>query len=128
MEEPGQPILGPERGWLKVSFTDNANSQESLTSAATAAVLALSNTPATGQTTISGTTQAGQTLTVKTTGIEDADRLNNAAYTYQWLADEGKTIAVRVSFTDDADSPESLSSEPTAAVAAPAGTADRQHL
>ena len=94
------------------------------------------NTPATGLPKILGTALVGQTLTVDTSGISDADGLGNPAYTYQWLAndadisgatdstytpvsdDEGKTIRVRVSFTDDADNQETLNSEPTAAVAA----------
>ena len=94
------------------------------------------NTPATGAPTISGTAQAGQALTVDTSGISDADGLENVSYSYQWLADgadiagatsssytlaasqQGKTVQVQVSFTDDADNEESLTSEATAAVAA----------
>ena len=56
----------------------------------------------------------------RSAGIADADGLENAAFTYQWLAgdsdisgatgstytladaDEGKAIKVQVSFTDDA--------------------------
>ena len=78
------------------------------------------NRPATGDPTISGTVQVGETLTTDTSEIADEDGLNNAAFSYQWLADdgeiqdatdstyvldpddEGKTIKVRVSFTDDA--------------------------
>ena len=98
------------------------------------------NSPAEGAPTISGTAQVGETLTAETDGIEDADGLSNVAYSYQWLAvdgtrdkkiqgatgasytlvnaDEGKTIRVKVSFTDDSDNEETLTSEPTAAVAA----------
>ena len=65
----------------------------------------------------------GQTLTVDTSGIADADGLTNVSYSYQWMrndgssdtditgatgstyilvaADKGKTIKVKVSFTDD---------------------------
>ena len=46
------------------------------------------NTPATGLPTISGTVQAGETLTADTAGIADADGLANVSYTYQWLADD----------------------------------------
>ena len=78
------------------------------------------NSPATGQPTISGTAQVGETLTADTSGIADEDGLDNAAFSYQWLADdtevagatgstytlveadEGKAIKVQVSFTDDA--------------------------
>ena len=129
---------------VKVSFTDDANNAESLTSAATGAVAAAAppaNTPATGLPTISGTAQVGETLTADTSGIEDDDGIDNAAFAYQWLADdaeingataatytladadEGKTIKVRVSFTDDGGHDEILTSAATGAVAAaePAG-------
>ena len=120
-----------------VSFTDDAGNPEALTSAATAAVDARPNNPATGAPTISGTAQVGETLTANTLGIADEDRLENVSFSYQWLADdeaisdatgssytladtgEGKTIRVRVSFTDDAGNEESLTSEATDAVAVP---------
>ena len=123
---------------VKVSFTDDAGHGETLTSAATAAVDAASNSPATGAPSISGTAQVGETLTADTSGIADADGLSNVSYSYQWIrndgssdsditsatgssytlaaADEGKTIKVRVSFTDDADNGETLTSAATAAV------------
>ena len=93
------------------------------------------NTPATGAPTISGTAQSGATLTANTSGIADEDGLDNATFTYQWLADdanidgatdsrytltssdEGKAIKVKVSFTDDAGNEETLTSAATAAVA-----------
>ena len=120
-----------------VSFTDDAGNPEALTSAATAAVDARPNNPATGAPTISGTAQVGETLTANTLGIADENRLENVSFSYQWLADdeaisgatgssytladtgEGKTIRVRVSFTDDAGNEESLTSEATDAVAVP---------
>ena len=46
----------------RVTFTDDAGYDESLTSEATAAVIA-GNTPATGAPTITGTALVGQTLT-----------------------------------------------------------------
>ena len=129
---------------VRVSFTDDADNEESLTSAATATVAALPNKPAIGPPTISGTLQVDETLTADTTGIADADGLVNTSFTYQWIrndgnadtdiegatastytlkdADEGKIIKVRVSFTDDADNEESLTSEATAAVAAKANS------
>ena len=127
----------------RVSFTDDASNAETLTSAATAAVLAAANTPATGAPTIAGTAQVGQTLTAVTTAIMDANGLTSVSYTYQWIrvatdntetnivtasthtlvaADLGKTIKVKVSFTDDASNPETLTSTATAAVAAAANT------
>ena len=104
------------------------------------------NTAATGQPGISGTAAVGQTLTATTSGISDADGKTKAengdagyAYTYQWVqvdggtendisgetsstytpssSDVGKTIRVRVSFTDDLDNAEGpFTSDKTAAV------------
>ena len=122
---------------VRVSFTDAAGYEETLTSAATNVVAPEPNIPATGAPTISGTAQVGETLTADTSGIADADHLTNPTYSYQWLsghdteiegatgsnytlqdADAGKTIKVRVTFTDDAGHEETLTSAPTAAVAA----------
>ena len=104
------------------------------------------NTAATGKPGISGTAAVGQTLTATTSGISDADGKTKAevgdtgyAYTYQWIlvdgntetdisgetsstytpssSDVGKTIRVRVSFTDDLDNAEGpFTSEQTATV------------
>ena len=96
---------------------------------------AAANSLATGAPTISGTAQVGETLTTDTSGVADADGLSNIQYEYQWLADdadisgatnatytltdseESKAITVQVSFTDDADNEETLTSAATAAVA-----------
>ena len=96
------------------------------------------NTPATGAPTIDGTPRVGETLTASTSGITDEDGLTNVSYSYQWIADgtdiegatgssytltaseQGQTIQVRATFTDDADNEETLTSEATVAVAAPA--------
>ena len=119
---------------VQVSFTDDAGNDETLTSAATAVVVAKPNSPATGAPAISGTVQVGETLTADTSGIADDDGLSNVQYEYQWLADdaeiagatgltytlvaedEGKAIKVRVSFTDDAGHEETMTSAATAAV------------
>ena len=45
------------------------------------------NSPASGAPAITGTAQVGETLTADTSGIADADGLDNAAFSYQWLAD-----------------------------------------
>ena len=50
-----------------------------------------SNSAATGQPTISGTLQVGETLTASTAGIDDDDGLDTAAFTYQWLAGDAET-------------------------------------
>ena len=102
------------------------------------------NTPATGVPTVSGTARVGQTLEAFTNGISDADGLDDVAYSYQWLADnahiagatgktytlvaadQGTTITVRVTFDDDANNEESLTSAATASVAAASVPADVQ--
>ena len=91
------------------------------------------NSPARGAPTISGTAQVGETLTADTDGIEDDDGLADAVYSYQWLADGadisgatgdtytpvaddvGKAIKVKVSFRDDRNHEESLTSAAAAA-------------
>ena len=104
------------------------------------------NSPATGAPTISGTAQVGQTLTAATSGIMDSNGLATPGYTYQWIrvdggtdanisgatsstytlvaADLGKTIKVKVSFTDDDSNAETLTSAATAAVTAAATVPD----
>ena len=84
----------------------------------------------------------GETLTAVTSGISDADGLTSSVYTYQWIrvdggtddqitgatsstyvpvaADAGKTIRVRVRFTDDLNYSEERTSAATAVVNAPA--------
>ena len=129
-DEQGQTVE------VRVSFTDDAGNEETLTSDPTEVVAARPNRLATGKPTISGTAQVGETLTAATTGIEDDDGLDEAVYRYQWLAggapipgatvssytltgdEQGQTIEVRVSFTDDAGNEETLTSDPTDAVAA----------
>ena len=121
---------------VTVNFTDAEGNPETLTSDPTGEVAAKPNTEATGQPTISGMAQVGETLTADVTGIADEDGLTNAVFSYQWMADdaniqgatdrtytlaeddEGKTIKVGVSFTDDAHNEESLPSAATDAVAA----------
>ena len=110
----------------------------------TAATPPVTNTPATGAPTITGTAEVDQTLTAVTTGIMDDDGLTSPTYTYQWIrvnegaladisgamsstytlvaADLGKTIKVRVRFDDDAGNTETLTSAATATVAATAPT------
>ena len=99
-----------------------------------------SNTPPTGAPAIGGTTRVGETLTADISPIADEDGLKNVSYSYQWirsdngadtdisgetdstytlvLADLGNTIEVQVTFTDDADNAESLTSAATGEVAA----------
>ena len=99
------------------------------------------NTAAAGAPTIGGTPRVGEELTASTSGISDADGLDNASFAYQWVrtgvdiggasastytpvaADEGERLQVRVGFTDDAGHEERLTSAATDAVAGAASTA-----
>ena len=129
---------------VRVGFTDDAGNEESLTSYAVIVSRPLvlpdeevANTPATGAPGIDGSPVVGQTLTATTSDIGDDDGLTNATFSYQWLAadaaiegatastytvaagDVGKALKVRVTFTDDADHEESVTSAATAAVQQP---------
>ena len=97
------------------------------------------NRPATGAPVIEGAAQVGGTLTASTAAIADADGLAGANYTFQWVSNSGggdadiagatgasltlteallgRTVNVRVTFTDDAGYRETLVSAATAAVA-----------
>ena len=104
----------------------------------TVEVRLIPNQAATGAPVITGTPVVGETLTADTDGIGDPDGIDNADFSYQWISDDsdidgatdstytlvfadyGNTIKVRVSFTDDNDFPESLTST-AVAVASPYG-------
>ena len=121
---------------VRVSFNDDADNEETLTSEATVEVAAAPNRPATGAPTISGTPQVDQTLTAGTSDIADEDGVNDVSYSYQWMADDadieeatdstytpsvsdvGRTIKVKVSFTDDRNNAEARTSLATTAVLA----------
>ena len=117
---------------VKVSFTDAAGHEETLDQR-TVHGGGCSQAQQSGDRcapTISGTAQVGQTLTASVSGIADEDGLDDATFSYQWIAndgstdadiqdatdatytlvetDEGKTIKVKVSFTDDRDNQETL--------------------
>ena len=124
---------------VQVSFTDDDGYTEMLTSAATGTVGPPPNESPTGLPVITGTARVGETLTADTSGISDANGLNNVSYGYQWLRNDGnsdttipgatgqtytltgddlgKSIKVQVSFTDDDGYSESLTSGATGAVA-----------
>ena len=128
--EQGQTIQ------VRVTFTDDADNEETLTSEATVAVAAAPNREATGLPLINGTPQVGETLTADTSAIVDEDGLTNVSYRYQWTAggsdiaeatgsiytltasEQGQTIQVKVTFTDDRNNAETLTSVATVAVAA----------
>ena len=98
------------------------------------------NDPATGAPSISGAALVPGTLTAVTSGIADQDGLTAPGYNYQWLRvdgdsetnigansdaytlaadDQGKTVKVRVSFTDDAGNAETLTSAASGTIALP---------
>ena len=98
------------------------------------------NAAPTGLPEISGTPEVGEELTASAAAITDEDGLDNAIFAYQWLANDGtddteiagatgsthevapaevgKTLKVRVTFTDDKGTEETLTSAATVAVAA----------
>ena len=104
------------------------------------------NNPPTGAPTLTGAVRVDETLAAGTRSIADADGLDAAVLEYQWVSndgnadtniadatlstyivaasDRGRTIRVRVSFTDGAGNDESLTSEPTGRVGA-GGVCDR---
>ena len=99
------------------------------------------NATATGAPTISGAAQVRETLSAGVSGIADDNGLSNASFDYQWVRsvdgtdtditsatgstflltydEHNHTIRVRVSFTDDAGYPETLTSDATATVVRP---------
>ena len=140
---PTYTLAGEDEGktlTVTVSFTDGEGNPETLSSDPTGAVEAKPNTRATGAPAIDGIARVGETLTADTSGIDDDDGLDSAAFAYQWTRndgsgdtnitgatgatytltgdDEGKTIKVTVSFTDGEGNPETLTSDPSGAVEA----------
>lgn len=52
------------------------------------------NHPDTGTPAITGMARVRQTLAVDTSSVADQDRLQNAAFSYQWLADDAEIAGV----------------------------------
>ena len=113
-----------------------------LSGTVSATVAERANSAATGAPKIAGAARVGVTLTASVGGIADADGLDDATFTFQWIsrgsggtaaeiagatassytltgAEEGRRVWVRVTFTDDAGNAESLASAATAAVLPP---------
>jgi len=136
--------VAPETTYMYRIKARNAHglSEASLDSSATTpAEPTPPNQTATGQPTITGTPQVGETLSADTSGISDANGLANVQFTYQWIRndgntdtsipgataqthtltrdDQGKTVKVSVSFTDDDGYAESLTSAATTQVSPP---------
>ena len=100
----------------------------------------LTNNAPSGAPEITGTEQVGSTLAATTSTITDDDGIQDATFKYQWIAtdnaadadidgatdsaytlvaaDAGKTIKVRVTFTDDKGTEETLTSAATQSIAA----------
>jgi hypothetical protein len=119
-----------------VKYTDGHGTAESLTSAATASVANVNDAP-TGAVVITGTTTEDHILTATTNTIADADGLG--AFSYQWQRYNGSTfvnisgatavtytlgdadvstfVRAIVSYTDQHGTAESLTSDPTGAIA-----------
>ena len=122
----------------QVGFTDDDGYTATLTSAATGSVARPPNEAPSGQPTITGMAQVGETLSADTSGISDANGLNTVSYSYQWIRndgnsdadipgataqtytltsdDQGNTVKVKVTFTDDDGYEEALTSASTVAV------------
>ncbi len=130
--EPGVLYVYRVKGVDPFGYTGEASAPIEVRTAAPATV---ENRPASGTPTISGTFEVGETLTVDTSGIADDDGLTRVTFSYQWISydgnaetdieratgsaytlvpdDEGKTIRVRVSFSDDEGNEETLTSAAT---------------
>ena len=123
------PMVGPD-GALYVT-TSNGGSADKI-------LRITVNTPPTGAPTITGITEVGEELTANTSGIADADGLDNVGYAYQWVrvasggvetdipgarsstytvqvSDVDSHLKVRLSFTDDENNAETLTSDATPA-------------
>jgi len=116
---------------VSASYTDGGNTQESVSSASSNAIINVNDAP-TGSVVISGTAKQGQVLTATNT-LNDLDGMGTVSY--QWLAngtaissatsssytlsaaEVGKTISVIARYVDLFGTTEQVSSPATAAVA-----------
>jgi len=144
---PGDVQAG-KRLRVVASYVDEVGQAETFTSAPTAVVLNVNDAP-TGAPTIDDTTpRLNQLLTASPAGIVDADGLVGVTFNYQWqsfeigawanipgatsamytpaLTELGETLRVRVSYTDNNGTAETVFSAATSAVdptnAAPTGS------
>ena len=130
--------------YASLTFKVNDGTRESLSAYRMTIDVTPVGDAATGQPTITGKIQVGHTLIADTGGIVDVDGLP-LGFTYQWIrvvgelganisgatsraytptaSDAGKTVKVKVSFTDLEGGAESATSEETATVAAAAVSA-----
>ena len=121
-----------DNGQARFTFKVSDGTDESASAYAMTVDVTAVNDAATGAPTIFGGSWVGQTITALTSGIADIDGLPGR-FTYQWVrvdgtnetdiagatagtytlaaADEGKTVKVKVSFTDNDGTVETLTSE-----------------
>jgi Ca2+-binding RTX toxin-like protein len=123
---------------VKVSYTDQQLTAETVTSAGTPSIAGVNDAP-TGAVTVTGTTTEDQVLTADTSTLADADVLGTLSYDWQRKvgvgsfvsigaadqatytlgdADVGATIRVVVSYTDQQLTAETVTSTATASIAA----------
>ena len=127
----GQTDVGSSMS-VRISYIDASGKVESLSSAATAAVVNINDPPA-GSVTVSGQAIQGWTLAANASTLSDVDGLGSLSY--QWLragnvvagatgntyflsqGDVSSVVSVRISYTDGGGNVESVSSTNTSVVA-----------
>ena len=120
---------------ITVTYTDDDGFDESITSDPTDAVTAPAVVNVPGVVTVTGSPIVGETLTA---AVADDNGTANATFVYQWAADGvdiadatsatfeitdaqlGAALTITVTYTDDDGFDESITSDPTDAVTAPA--------
>ena len=129
------PVVPP----VSVTVTVRAASTQAPAAYAEVEIAVVEPAPASGKPIIEGIEEVDRTLTASTSEISVSNGVDTTTYSYQWIRNDGtadmdipgatssqytlttddlgKTIAVRVSFTDDLGFPETLTSSHTSAVA-----------
>ena len=126
------PIHANGSPYTTFTFKVSDGTDESVATYTMTINITLVNDPPTGKPRITGTPHAGETLTASVSGIGDVDGLTNPGYTYQWIrvgggtsniagatastytltnADATHRVRVRVMFTDDDGTPETVTSD-----------------
>ena len=118
---------------VRLTYTDDFGTEETLVSAGTAPVENINDAPE-GAVLITGTPTEDQTLTADISGVSDEDGINADTIAYQWLrdgeviaeamedsfqltqADVGTIISVRLTYTDNFGTEESVVSAGTSPV------------
>ena len=126
------PANANSASYASFTFKVNDGTDDSAAASTMTINVTAVNDPPSGKPTITGTATVGQDLTASTSGISDADGLIGVTYSYQWLlvdgsdnnisgatsstytlqtADNGKKVKVKVSFTDQGSTAETLTSD-----------------